>query len=705
MKTLIIISFLTVCYSFSIYCQEIEISGKITDKKGKPIVFANVAIKGSFDGASTNENGAYSFRTEEKGKQTLSVSYIGYDSYEQDIFIKDNDLSVNVILKEASSEIDAVVITAGSFEASDEKRTVVLRSQDIGTTAGAMGDITGAIETLPGTQVVGNSSGLFVRGGSGNETKIIIDEMVVQNAFYSPVPDVKQRGRFDPFLFSGTVFSSGGYSALYGQALSSTLVLKSKGLADSTNTGAGLHFYGGNLFHTHRWEKTSVRLQACYYNQSLYHKLFPQLTDWEKSPESGGSELIFRHKTSETGILKLYTNFSSTDMAINFDNIEDISQKILFELQNDNLYINSSYKEYFKKEKWSLFLGTSYSKNKDEAFMDNINMSEDEQLSQGKIIITNKLNQNLTLKFGSEIQKLKVDGKKDEVSGQINESYFAGFCETDWFLTNKLVARLGIRFEYSDILNNHNLAPRTSIAYKTTENSQVSFAFGKFYQNPEYEFLYYAKSLNFENSTHYIANYQWMKNKRTFRIELFDKEYDNLIKNITNQDDKFNNSGTGYAKGIELFWRDKKSIKNADYWISYSFLDTKRKYRDYPIAASPSFTSKHTLSVVYKHWVSLINSMLSLSCSYSSGRPYYNPTRSQDEFLKDQTNDYFDLSLNISKMTTLLGRRTVIFTSFRNILGQKHIFGYKYLPNGTGRIPIYPSSIRSLFIGVFISTY
>lgn len=57
-----------------------------------------------------------------------------------------------------------MVITAGSYEASDERNTVVLRSRDIGMTAGATGDITKAIETLPGVQRVGESSGLFVRG-------------------------------------------------------------------------------------------------------------------------------------------------------------------------------------------------------------------------------------------------------------------------------------------------------------------------------------------------------------------------------------------------------------------------------------------------------------------------------------------------------------------------------------------------------------
>ena len=35
------------------------------------------------------------------------------------------------------------------------------------------------------------------------------------------------------------------------------------------------------------------------------------------------------------------------------------------------------------------------------------------------------------------------------------------------------------------------------------------------------------------------------------------------------------NSGFGDAKGIEFFWRDKKTIKNLDYWISYCYINTK----------------------------------------------------------------------------------------------------------------------------------
>ena len=128
-----------------------------------------------------------------------------------------------------------VVITAGAFEANDENKVAVLKPLDIYTNAGAGGDIMGAIRTLPGTQSQSDQTGLFVRGGDASESQVIIDGMVVQNPFASNVPGVSQRSRFTPFQFKGMSFSSGGYSARFGQALSSILELNTTDLPESSN--------------------------------------------------------------------------------------------------------------------------------------------------------------------------------------------------------------------------------------------------------------------------------------------------------------------------------------------------------------------------------------------------------------------------------------------------------------------------------------
>lgn len=217
-----------------------KISGLVTDKKGTPIPGCNVIVKDSYDGGSTDIDGKYTFETLESGNQIIQVKYVGFITTELAIVCDGEPKVIDISLKEDNTQLDPVNISAGTFEASDEKKAVVLRPLDIVTTAGADGDISSVLSTLPGTQQVGDQTGIFVRGGAANETTTIIDEMVVKNPFFSSVPDVPQRGRFSPFLFKGTVFSTGGYSAVYGQALSSALILNTQDIQKENQTGFGI---------------------------------------------------------------------------------------------------------------------------------------------------------------------------------------------------------------------------------------------------------------------------------------------------------------------------------------------------------------------------------------------------------------------------------------------------------------------------------
>jgi hypothetical protein len=216
--------------------------GRLRIIKVGPVSGASVAVKDSYDGATSDSTGKYSLRTSEKGPHTLLVTSIGYKLFEQKLELKGERIALDLILKEEPNELKAVVVTAGAFEASDTKRSTVLSSLDIVTTAGANADVTSAMKTLPGTQQVGESEGLFVRGGTATETKIFIDGTNVNNFFYSSVPGIASRGRFNPFLFKGTMFSTGGYSALYGGALSSALILESIDLPDQSSANVGLTF-------------------------------------------------------------------------------------------------------------------------------------------------------------------------------------------------------------------------------------------------------------------------------------------------------------------------------------------------------------------------------------------------------------------------------------------------------------------------------
>ena len=676
------------------------ISGVVSDQQGKGIPGANIFIKDSYDGTTSDVNGKFSFSTAETGDQILAVSFIGFKPSEQKIILNGSNVEIKIKLKESLNELKAVTIAAGAFEASDEKKMVILKPLDIVTTAGASGDIYGAIQTLPGTGVVGEKEGLYVRGGDANEARTYIDGLLVDNPYFSSVPDVPQRGRFSPFLFKGTSFSSGGYSAQYGQAMSSALILESQDLPDRSATNLGIMSVGGSIGHTKRYKKSSIGVFGGYTDLRPYYKIVKQDRDWIQPPRSVNASSIFRMKTSESGILKAFVSYTWTDLVISFPDTSDalLLKRNKFILRNSNIYTSLSYKEIIFKN-WTVYAAASFSDNKDDKQIDELPLSEKNNLFESRLTLSHTFGELSILRFGGEYQ---LPGYKFSVPGfnrNFNERYSAIYIEGDIYITPKLVARAGLRGENSDAISRSNIAPRISLAYKTGKYNQVSFAYGNFYQVPGKEYLFSGPTVNFkyEMATHYILNFQHISDYRTFRVEAFYKNYDNLIRNINTID----NSGYGNARGFELFYRDKKTFAFTDLWISYSFLDTKRLYREFPVEAMPTFAAKHTASLVFKYWIPKLSMSPSLTYVYSTGRPYFNPNNSV--FLSDRTKDYHNLSLNLSYLTSIGKSFTVLVFSVGNVLGIENIYTYNYSSDGSRRFAVGPPAKRTFFLGLFIN--
>lgn len=695
----------------SLFAQTI-IRGKVLDAKKQAVVGANVSLKGTYDGASTDSLGSFKFSTTEKDTFLIEVTCIGFVAVEQKLLLQKSEIEVTMILDEAINTLQEVVISAGAFEASDEKKMVMLKSLDIVTTAGAGADIFSAMQTLPGATRVGESEGLFVRGGSATETKAIIDGMIVQNPFFSSVPNVAQRGRFSPFLFKGTSFSTGGYSAQYGQGLSSVLVLNTNDLPTQTGLNVGMNFAGINLGRVMRKNNTSLAVEGGYNNLTPAFLINKQTIEWEKAPEAINGALTFRYKPNENGILKVYTNFSNNLLRIKYSDPTEASGQSQFRLTGENMYSNATYQQSIRK--WTFYKGLSYSWNRDDiTFNQSIINREDERL-QGRMTVSRDLTSAINLLIGTELHRYSYKNTFEQAPStrfvnMLQDTYWASFMESDIYFTSKLVGRVGVRSEYSSVIGRWNVAPRLSIAYKTGDYSQISLAYGQFFQNPATNYLYTNKNLSFEKATHFIANYQIIKNNRTFRVEAYQKDYANLVREkIAFDPDPYrfpswqtDNSGGGYARGFDVFFRDQKTIKNADFWISYSFLDTKRLFQNYPVEVMPTFASQHNLTVVYKHNVFKQKMNVGFTYSFSSGRPYFNPNN--HNFMSDLTPNFHNFGLNASYLTSIKGNFTVIYFSADNIFNIQNIFGYRYSADGTQRIATNPPAFRTFFAGININ--
>ena len=148
--------------------------------------------------------------------------------------------------------------------------------------------------------------------------------------------------------------------------------------------------------------------------------------------------------------------------------------------------------------------------------------------------------------------------------------------------------------------------------------------------------------MGYIKANHYIANFQYINQKKIFRLEAYYKDYKNLL-NINQPTQMMDNRGFGYARGIDIFWRDSKTFRGFDYWLSYTYLDTKRKYLNYPTEVMPSFATPHTGHIVLKYFFERIGLFVGGSYSIASGRPYYNPNN--PEFMGDRTPAYQNAKL------------------------------------------------------------
>ena len=718
-KVLILVFFVMALFSDA----QITVSGKV-NFKNKGIKDVSVTLKNTYDGATTDEKGNYSFETSEKGPQILSFSNPKFVDIEKKIVVGNENLTVNSDLKEQISEIDAVVISAGSIEASDRKRaTALLTPIDIYTTAGANGQVSSALETLPGVQKIGETEGLFVRGGTGDETKFFMDGNLVNNFFGNSIPGIKSMDRLNTSLFKGNVFSSGGYSAVYGQALSSVLILESIDFPEQNSIDLGISplFVTAGFQNVNEEKSKSFGIFGSYSNLGLMTKLIKFSNDFTKAPESFGTNFNFRIKNKSGGILKYYGSFDTNTIGLQSESLEPNIDFDNTSLKGKNTFHNLSFRQKFGE--YVLNLGSSYTFNSN--LIDLSNTFQNAEMNPNSInikgnyfnakgVLERKINKISAIRGGIEFNQAhqKTEVALTQFPSESNDQITSLFAETDLGFSNHLSAKVGLRSEYSSELNRWNVAPRLAMAYRLSKNWTTSLAYGIFYQNPEQKY-FGSNPLDYQKAEHYIFQVQKSEEGRSFRLEAFYKNYRDLIKTkfLDDRPIAINNNGDGFAKGFEVFWRDKKTIKDIDYWVSYSYLDSKRNFQNYDQSLFPNFAAKHTLSVVAKKFVTDWKTGFNLSYTYASGRPFYNfkSDINGDYKLNNQgkLKDFNALNFSLNYLPNLSKKDSKAFTilvlSVNNILGQKNIYGYQFSNDGLRSKPILPSASTFVFIGCFIN--
>jgi outer membrane cobalamin receptor len=419
--------------------------------------------------------------------------------------------------------------------------------------------------------------------------------------------------------------------------------------------------------------------------------------------------MVHRYKTDK-GLFKNYIAADISTVNVNRLNLNSNTVETI-DINNRDLYFNSTYSSLIS-ETTSYKAGISVGHNTDRFIIDNLQLKTYLKGVHTKAALKTIVSDFITIDYGAEVfvqqdvRLISLVDSDNEFVDTLTRIIPGLFTSVDYFFNKDLAVKLGVRYEYNSIVNTHDVSPRITIAYKVNKHAQVSAAAGLYSQEVNPEFLFSNTMLTNEKASHYLLNYNYKTDKNIIRLEGYYKNYDDLISfdsGINGTQSNIANNGKGRSFGFDGFWRANNVIKNVDMWVSYSYVDSRRRYRDYPNFASPNFVTNHNLSVVAKKWFPKMKSQLSLTYSMASGRPFDDPTT--PEFMTERSGMYHNLSASWAYLIT---QQKILFISVSNLPRFQNEFGTRFSdqPNAMGAFnsqQIRPNDDQFFFVGFFIT--
>lgn len=578
------------------------------------------------------------------------------------------------------------VVVKGRKTPAANSRWSDMHPVELVTVGGANGDLYKALQTLPGTQVEGETGELLVRGGSSAETQTYIDGMHVLNPYTSNGINTPARSRYSTFMFSGVSLSSGGASQEYGEALSAVLPLETKDYSKVNKLGVNASVVGLGGGGTRTFDKGSLSIDLNYQDLRAYDKIYSGRTDFKKPYRLYSAATQFRLTPDDATVLKVYAQYDRTDFSA-----YEGDERRLFGLGEDNVYLNATYR-HRTQGGWNWFAGAAYSYYKQTiggAAAAGDHWLESQQEVHLKAKAYKRLSHAFRLDMGIEsyIRRYENHYQLSGIDDRNRMSPFmsAGFFSATYYPLEQLKAELSFRTEYGSLNRKANFSPRLAVNYYWGD-IMLSGVVGRYTQLPENRYLVRQPELKSEVCVQYNLGAQYEHEGRFYKAELYYKDYDRLVLADTTS------NGYGHSKGLDLFFRDRALLKNFEYELSYTYNISKRKYQEYAELTTPQYATRHNAAVVIKYSLPRLHTIIGLTNRFSSGRPYHNPAL--PGLMNDEVKPYNSLDLGLTLLPT---KKIIIHASATNILCRKNEFGK------VDNKAILASSDHFFYIGIYIT--
>lgn len=602
----------TTIFSFSLFAQTFSYSGTVLEKStGEALIGANVYLDELNFGASTNISGYFVIPNIPKGNYTLIVSYVGFKTEEVKINVqKDCQNCITIELNDEAVQTGEVVVSADSVRTIDKLfaksvSKIDLTPRQLNQIPQAVeSDLLRSLQTLPGiTSLSDFSSALYVRGGTPDQNLYLVDGTDV----YNPEHAFGIFSTFNTQAIKKVEMSKGGFGAEYGGRLSSVL--------DVTNLDGNRKEFVGNFNLSLLSASTTLQMpvgsigsisgsfRRTYFDQTIAKWIddIPQYYFYDGNLK-GYFDLDKSNKLT-------FSVFNSRD-DLDFKLDPDAEESLSFLYNWGNLTGSLNWKHIFSTKLFASFWATASRFNSNFDF-DAVEFTEHNKLTDyaAKGALEYYYSKNLNIKFGLE-QKilhlvLKQDANTGKVDVDVRRQHTAGYITTDWMPSERLTLQFGLR---SNLFNTNDyqfdLAPRFTAKYRLTDNSNLKFAAGRYFQYlnriPRLFFssIWISADENIKpsSSDHFILGYQQeIGAVYEFEVEAYYKTYKDIYQynqllgsdvEASGYDENGNpiystskgvfTRGDGHSYGIEFLLR--KDVGALTGWVSYSLSKTEHKF-------------------------------------------------------------------------------------------------------------------------------
>lgn len=610
----------------------VRVTGVVVDARGQAIEFATVNAPGLRRGVAGDEGGRFAIEVP-AGRCTLEAMQVGYRKARAVFEASDGMAPLRLALGDEPVPIAEVTVSTSTFGEAGKGEGAVLNRMDVYTTPGGAGDLFQSLRALPGINAPNEGAAVFVRGGDPKETLIRLDGAELGHPYHYEGASGGLFAGFDTYLMKSAFFSSGGFSAKYGGVLSGVLDVETSDPLTERSVSVGVNLAGVNAAASWAFvpEKFSLLATGSLGRPKYLFQLYGSPSTFEVVP------------TSEHGALKaLWRPAAASKVAVTYVGAGDHTAVVADELNVRGTYEATTGNDFVGLRGQHL-VGTTLAVSavaSAQRYRSRWSFSQfggirDEDNALAQVEATWSASTRHEVSFGAQWRgrHTRITGPGAADSTDLGEGaptrHYAtdarldlpgAYVEDKFHITGPLYATLGARVDRISTDDRWTFDPRGALAWKLAAGHTVRLAGGGYHQAPDAEYLdpaYGNPSLGAAAATHWIAGYEWLEPDVNLRVEAYRKRYRDLI--VDDLASFYAAGGTGHAQGVDVFLRGSR--RSLTGWLSYGYVDTKRREFDDPREVPAVYGVRHSLTLVAQYRVT---PTWSLGGKYaaSSGRPY-----------------------------------------------------------------------------------